>query len=103
MIVEDKTRIKKVILKKPELMASDAEDLIKAEYYIIQNMENDLADLRMKAIELEKKLAKAKQEFRDKSSLFELEFETKNIDYHTEECNMIISNSSDARYASYGQ
>ena len=103
MLIEDKTKIKKVILKHPEMMASNSEILIKEEYENILKLEHELAELRMKSIELDKQIEARKQIFREQSNMFELVFETKNIDYKTEECNMVVSNSSDARNNSYGK
>ena len=97
MLIEDKTKIKRVILKHPEMMASNSEVLIKEAYEEILKLEHELAELRMKSIELDKIVEAKKQVFREQSNMFELEFETKEIDYKTEECNMVVSNASDYR------
>ena len=97
MLVQNKEKIKRVILKHPEMMASNAASLIKEEYENILKLEHQISELRVRTTELDKEIKARKEIFREQSSMFELEFEDKEIDYKTEKCNMVVSNSSDYR------
>ena len=97
MIVEDKSKIKEVVALQPQYMASNFSQLVKKEYEDIQSMKSELANLRMRANELETEIKIREDKFRDLSHLFTLKYETKNIEHSTNECSMSIINRQDAR------
>ena len=97
MEVENRTKIKEVKVLHPEFVASNFSQLVKKEYEDIQSLKTTLANLRMKANELEEEIKIKENTFRDLSKLFTLEFETEDIKYSTNECSLAIINQEDAR------
>lgn len=97
MEVEDKSKIKEVIVLHPEFVVDNFSQLIRKEYEDILNMESKISSLRMKASELDSDLKLKKEKFHKLSNLFELKFESKDIKYNTNECNLSIINREDAR------
>lgn len=86
--INDKV-IKKVTFKYPELIASNAEELIRREYSDILDLKEELAITRDKVRTLEKELKAKEEEFRNKQEWFTLEFETKTKEYITRECGIV--------------
>ena len=97
MEVENRSKIKEVIVLHPEYVASNFSQLVKKEYEDIQDLKSQLSELRMKANELESEIKIRENKFRDLSKLFTLKFETKDIKYSTNECSLAIINRDDAR------
>lgn len=82
--VQNREKIKDVVLKYPEIMHPDAKRLISEEYYNLINLKNELNKTREKVWELERLYKEKEEEFNSKSLLFELEFETEttNVTIH---------------------
>lgn len=78
--ITDTTKIKRVVFKEPELMAPDAEEQIKKEFYYLKDLESRLHKLRNKVIELEDEYKNKKDSYNRKSALFTIEFETKEVE-----------------------
>lgn len=76
MIVEDKTKVKAVHFKYPEMMNENAQEEIKNDYNELLSLEEELYNAREVVRELEKKLTEKKKKFEEKTLLCTLEFET---------------------------
>ena len=76
LVVEDRTKVKTVHFKYPELMNESAQEEIKNEYYNLLETEDKLFEAREKVRELENKLTQMKKDFEHKTALCTLEFET---------------------------
>lgn len=87
----DTSRIKNITLKFPELMSSDAEELIKKEYLEMQSIKSSLHDYRDKVRELEKLLNEKEEIFSKKKDLFNIEFETVTKEYVTRKSDMVFN------------
>lgn len=88
--IENRRKIKDIILKFPELMESNAKEIIEKEYYTILSKEDELHALRHKVWELEEEIKTLRNEFNLKSSLFEIEFETKEKTIETSKCGVMV-------------
>lgn len=97
MIVTDSTIIESAIPKYPELMSTDAEDKLKKAFYNLKEDESKLSKLRMEVIELEAKVKKEEELYRNISNLFEITFAKKEIQEIKNAVNMGIINPSDYR------
>ena len=92
--IENRKKIKDIIIKFPELMEPNAKEKIAEEYYNILSKEEELHTLRHKVWELEEEIKLLRAEFNLKSSLFEIEFETRDVDVVKGHCTTIISGDS---------
>lgn len=97
MIVTDNTIIESAIPKYPELMSTDAGDKVKKVFYNLKEDESKLSKLRMEVIELEAKVKKEEELYRNISNLFEITFAKKEIQEIKNAVNMGIINPSDYR------
>lgn len=89
--VEDKTRIKDIHFKHPELMNIDAFRLIKNEYYALIKTQKELYDARDKVRELEKKCKAMEDAWNAKKDMFEIEFESTEKEVKTLKSYMTIN------------
>lgn len=80
MIVEDRTKVKVVHFKYPEMMNENAQEEIKNDYNELLSLEEELYNAREVVRELEKKLTEKKKKFDEKTLLCTLEFETSEKD-----------------------
>ena len=76
MIVEDRTKVKEVHFKYPEMMNEGAQEEIKNDYNELLSLEEELYNAREVVRELEKRLTEKKKKFDEKTLLCTLEFET---------------------------
>ena len=76
MIVEDRTKVKEVHFKYPEMMNEGAQEEIKNDYNELLSLEEELYNAREVVRELEKRLTERKKKFDEKTLLCTLEFET---------------------------
>lgn len=76
MIVEDRTKVKAVHFKYPEMMNESAQEEIKNDYNELLSLEEELYNAREVVRKLEKKLTEKKKRFEEKTLLCTLEFET---------------------------
>ena len=81
--------IEKVIFKYPELMTSNAEELIRKEYNNILALKEELLNTRDKVRALEKELKEKEEVFRNKQEWFTLEYGTKTKEYITRESGLV--------------
>ena len=80
MIVEDRSKVKAVHFKYPEMMNENAQEEIKNDYNELLSLKEELYNAREAVRELEKKLTEKKKKFDEKTSLCTLEFETSEKD-----------------------
>lgn len=80
MIVEDRTKVKAVHFKYPEMMNESAQEDIKNDYNELLSLEEELYNAREVVRKLEKKLTEKKKKFEEKTLLCTLEFETSEKD-----------------------
>lgn len=92
--IENRKKIKDIIIKFPELMEPNAKDKIVEEYYNILSKEEELHTLRHKVWDLEEEIRLLRAEFNLKSNLFDIEFETSNVEVVKGHCTTIISGDS---------
>ncbi len=97
MVIDDKTRIKSVTAKYPDMMAEGAAEQFKAQYYDLVERKNKLAERRMEVIKEEQELKEKEAYFQIISELFDVEFEKESIEEIREECNLGIINPTDYR------
>lgn len=88
--IENRKKIKDIIIKFPELVESNAKEKIAEDYYNIVSKEEELHTLRNKVWNLEEEIKTLKDEFSLKSSLFEIEFETEEKTVETSKCNVMV-------------
>ena len=77
MIVEDRSKVKAIHFKYPEMMNENAQEEIKNDYNELLSLEEKLYSAREFVREYEKKLAEKKKKFEEKTLLCTLEFETR--------------------------
>lgn len=92
--IENRKKIKDIIIKFPELMEPNAKEKIAEEYYNILSKEEELHTLRHKVWDLEEEIRLLRAEFNLKSNLFDIEFETSNVEVVKGHCTTIISGDS---------
>ena len=97
MVIDDRSKIKEIILKFPRLMAEDSKKYVMERFYDIRSKREKLASLRMEAMKLEQELREEEKEFNEQSSLFDIVFEKKEITEIKEDCYMSVVNPSDYR------
>lgn len=88
--IENRRKIKDIILKFPELMESNAKEIIEKEYYTILSKEDELHALRHKAWILEEEIKSLRDEFNLKSNLFSIEFESDTKEVETSKCSVMV-------------
>ena len=77
--VEDRSSIKSIKSKYPEITSKDAEQNLLKMYNEIRDKEDYLSKIRMEAITLDSKLKDMKGTFNKLKDLFEIEFESKDV------------------------
>lgn len=92
--IEDRTKVKKVIFKYPELMNNDAEKRIIQDYKSLLELEDEVYKLREELRALEEKRDKHKKVFDSQKDLFTLVFETYTKD--------IIKNKTNIQFGNLG-
>lgn len=97
MVIDDKTRIKSVTAKYPDMMAEDAVEQFKVQYYDLVERKNKLAEKCMEVMKEEQELKEKEVHFQIISELFDVEFEKEDIKEIREECNLGIINPTDYR------
>ena len=89
IVTSDYKKIKSIKFKYPNLMASNAEDLVRKEYNEILELKNELSNARDKVRLLENSLKEKEKEFLNKQEWFSIEFETKTKEYITKESGLV--------------
>lgn len=88
--VEDKSRIENVIFIHPELMSSNASELVKEKYARMINIDNSLQEKRVEVRSLEEEQKKAREEWEVIRKMCTYTHPTKEKVYHKEVCNFAI-------------
>ena len=88
--IENRRKIKDIIIKFPELMEPNAKEKIAEEYYNILSKEDELYETRRKVWQLENEIKELKDEFNVKSNLFQIEFETDEKEIETSKCQVMV-------------
>lgn len=89
--VEDRTKIKSVTFKHPELMGKDAEKMVKLEYRELLDVKEKLYAAREDVRRLEKKYDALEKSWNAKKELFDIEFESTEKEVKTEKSNMLLN------------
>lgn len=89
--VEDKTKIKSVTFKHPELMGKDAEKMVRLEYKELLDIKEKLYAAREEVRRLEKKYDTLEKSWNAKKDMFDIEFECIEKEVKTEKSNMTIN------------
>ena len=89
--VEDKTKIKHISFKYPELMGKESIGLIKAEYKALLDAREELYEARERVRLLEKKVKKFEEDWNSKKNMFDIEFESYEKDVKTTKSYMTIN------------
>lgn len=92
MLTEDRTQIKSVCFRFPELMKENAEEKIKRDYYDLLGLQDRLYEAREAVRKLEDELTIKQKEFKEKTSLCTIEFETHESEYVNYESNALLKN-----------
>ena len=89
--ITDRNKIKSVTCKHPGIVNEDACDKVKAAYYELVRIQNELYDYRDIVRSLEKRLDNAKKEFESMSQIFNIEFETNEKLVTTHKSNLVLN------------
>ena len=89
--VVDRTKIKSVTFKHPELMGKDAEKMVKLEYRALMDAQNELYEARDHVRNLERKFKAMEDSWNAKKDMFDIEFESTEKEVRTEKSNMTIN------------
>lgn len=89
--VVDRTKIKDITFKNPELMNIDAFRLVKNEYYALIKAQNELYEARAKVRELEKKFKAMEDAWNAKKDMFDIEFESTEKEVKTQKSYLTIN------------
>lgn len=89
--VEDRTKIKSVTFKHPELMGKDAEKMVRLEYKELLDIKEKLYAAREEVRRLEKLYGTLEADWNSKKDMFDIEFESTEKEVKTEKSNMTIN------------
>ena len=89
--VVDRTKIKSVTFKHPELMGKDAEKMVKLEYRELLDVKDKLYAAREEVRRLEKKYDTLEKSWNAKKEMFDIEFESTEKEVKTEKSNMLLN------------
>ena len=98
MVIENKKKLLRVKLLRPEIMAPDAAKQFEDEYNNLLQMNEELHNLRSQVRILEDTIKERENTFRTFDHLIELEFETTEKEAIKNEVCMAVINREDARY-----
>ena len=89
--VVDRTKIKSVTFKHPELMGKEAEKMVKLEYRALMDAQEELYEAREKVRKLEKRLDAMQKAWNSKKDMFDIEFESTEKEVKTQKSYMTIN------------
>ena len=92
LTITDKSKIKKITCKYPNLFNPSVEEQLKEDYYNLLRVKDNIHFFREKVLELEKKLEESNKEFHEKYSLFDIEFETYTKEHITNDSGLAFGN-----------
>lgn len=97
MQIRDFTIIKSAQPIYPDILSEDAENKLIGLFNDVKSKKKELSSLRKEIIVLEQELKNAENKYNEISHLFNIEFETKEIEEIKEECMLGVFNKEDAR------
>ena len=86
----DSTRIKSIKFFFPDLMSSDAEDIIRTAYKVLLEKERDLSDYRAKVRELEEEVKERRENWNKLQEVIEVTFEERVSEYKENKAGVAI-------------
>ena len=89
--VEDRTKIKSITFKHPELMGKEAEKMVKLEYRELLDVKEKLYAAREEVRRLENKYDTLEKNWNSKKEMFDIEFESTEKEVKTEKSNMLLN------------
>lgn len=89
--IVDRTKIKSVTFKHPELMGKDAEKMVKLEYRELLDVKEKLYAAREEVRRLEKKYDTLEKNWNSKKEMFDIEFESTEKEVKTEKANLLLN------------
>ena len=89
--VEDRTKIKSVTFKHPELMGKDAEKMVRLEYKALLDSKAELSEARDRVRKLEKRVDAMEKSWNSKKEMFDIEFESTEKDVKTQKSYLTIN------------
>ena len=89
--VVDRTKIKSVTFKHPEIMGKDAEKMVRLEYRALLDAKAELSEARDKVRKLEKKVDAMEKSWNAKNEMFDIEFESTEKEVRTEKSNLTVN------------
>ena len=89
--VEDRTKIKSITFKHPELMGKEAEKMVKLEYRELLDIKEKLYAAREEVRRLENKYDTLDKNWNSKKEMFDIEFESTEKEVKTEKSNMLLN------------
>ena len=89
--VEDRTKIKSVTFKHPELMGKDAERMVKLEYRELLDVKEKLYAAREEVRRLEKLYGTLEANWNSKKDMFDIEFESIEKEVKTQKSYLTIN------------
>lgn len=92
LTITDKSRIKNITCKYPNLFNPSVEEQLKEDYYSLLRIKEKIYYYRDTIIDLERRLSEETKEFHEKYSLFDIEFETYTKEHVTNESNLAFGN-----------
>lgn len=88
--ITDTRRIKSISFKFPDIVAPNAEEIIKKDYQNLINLKDKLQEYRAKVRETEKEVIEAEKAFAEKSYGCVIEFETTEKEYISRQSSLLI-------------
>lgn len=89
--VEDRTKIKSVTFKYPELMGKNAEKMVRLEYRELLDVKEKLYAAREEVRRLEKKVDTMEKSWNAKKDMFDIEFESTEKEVKTQKSYLTIN------------
>lgn len=102
LVITDTRKIKSIKFKFPELVSPDAEDIIKADYQSLLELKDKLQEYRIKALETEKLVKEATEDFNEKTKGCTIEFETYEKKYTSNKASIFIKGQGNDILGTFG-
>lgn len=97
--VIDRTKIKRVTFKHPELMGKDAEKMVKLEYRELLDVKEKLYAAREEVRRLETLYGTLETDWNSKKEMFYIEFESTEKEVKTEKSNVLLNGKLVYKYS----
>lgn len=89
--IEDRTKIKSVTFKHPELMGKNAEKMVRLEYKALLDSKAELSEARDRVRKLEKRVDAMEKSWNSKKDMFDIEFECTEKEVKTQKSYLTIN------------